>query len=99
VAGHACSEVRGKHTQAGESDHSNRTHIGPETTHHGSRYDLREIEPAAGRGAYMKHVVPHEISGPKHRSWLAARPHGGTLSPGAEQLRGQWVVSGQGLML
>jgi hypothetical protein len=56
-----------------------------------SRYDLRESEPAAGRGAQMKHVAPHEISGPK-----SARPHGGIPSPGAEQRRGQWVVSGQG---
>jgi hypothetical protein len=39
----------------------------------------------------MKHVAPHEISGPK-----SARPHGGIPSPGAEQRRGQWVVSGQG---
>jgi hypothetical protein len=46
---------------------------------------------AAGRGAHMKHVAPHKISGPK-----PARPHGGIPSPGAEQRRGQWVVSGQG---
>jgi hypothetical protein len=32
----------------------------------------------------MKHVAPHEISGPK-----SARPHGGIPSPGAEQRRGQ----------
>jgi hypothetical protein len=57
-----------------------------------SRYDLRESEPAAGREAHMKHVAPHEISGSK-----SARPHGGIPSPGAEQRRGQWVVSGQGL--
>jgi hypothetical protein len=38
----------------------------------------------------MKHVAPHEISGPK-----SARPHGGIpASPGADQRRGQWVVSG-----
>jgi hypothetical protein len=37
----------------------------------------------------MKHVAPHEISGPK-----SARPHGGIPScpsPGAEQRRGQAV--------
>jgi hypothetical protein len=39
----------------------------------------------------MKHVAPHEISRPK-----SARPHGGIPSPGAEQRRGQWVISGQG---
>jgi hypothetical protein len=39
----------------------------------------------------MKHVAPHEISGPR-----SARPHGGIPSPGAEQRRGQWVASGQG---
>jgi hypothetical protein len=50
-----------------------------------------ESEPEAGRGEHMKHVAPHEISGPK-----SARPHGGIPSPGAEQRRGLWVVSGQG---
>jgi hypothetical protein len=60
--------------------------FGPAAT----RYGLRESAPAAGGGAHMKHVAPHEISGPK-----SARPHGGTPSPGAEQRRGQWVVSGQ----
>jgi hypothetical protein len=44
-----------------------------------------------GDHIYMKHVAPHEISGPK-----SARPHGGIPSPGAEQRRGQWVVPGQG---
>jgi hypothetical protein len=64
--------------------------------------DLREgakSEPAAGRGAHMKHVAPHEISGPGAPGPKSARPHGGiTPSPGAEQRRGQrqWVVSGQG---
>jgi hypothetical protein len=42
----------------------------------------------------MKHVAPREISGPK-----SARPHGGIPSPGAEQRRGQWVISGQGFAL
>jgi hypothetical protein len=74
-----------------DSDHTERSHSGPETTHRGSRYGLRESEPAAGRRAHMKHVAPHEISGPK-----SARPHGGIPSPGAEQRRGQWVVSSQG---
>jgi hypothetical protein len=45
------------------------------------------------RGTYEVRVrgTPHGISGPK-----LARPHGGIPSPGAEQRRGQWVVSGQG---
>jgi hypothetical protein len=82
--------------QAKDRDRSERAHSGPETTHCGSRYDLRESEPAAGREAHMKHVAPHEISGPK-----SARPHGGipdrpVLS--SEQRRGQWVVTGQEFM-
>jgi hypothetical protein len=52
--------------------------------------DPKQRTAATGRGAHMKHVAPHEISGPK-----SARPHGGIPSPGAEQRRGQWVVSGQ----
>jgi hypothetical protein len=50
-------------------------------------------QPAAGRGAHMNCLAPHEISGPK-----SARPHGWIPSPGAEQRRGQWVVSGQSSM-
>jgi hypothetical protein len=54
-------------------------HSGPDTTHYGSRYDLRESEPAAGREASMKHVTRHTKF--PDRSRLAARPHGSTPSP------------------
>jgi hypothetical protein len=37
----------------------------------------------------MKHVAPHEISGPK-----SARPHGGIPSPGAEQRRAERPMGG-----
>jgi hypothetical protein len=78
---------------AGESDHTNRAHSGPELRPCGRRYALRDGDPAVERGCCINYKAPRVFFGPK-----TAHPHSGIPSPGTEQQRGQQVISDQECM-